>query len=209
MEEMPLLTHREARILRLYYGFGDDPAMTYAEIASLLEITPGRVRQINLKTIRKLRWMSENQGLLDPFRSMDDLRKERDTVRAEHARIYHLHTNLETVHANLCDAVSTGNLERAQRVLGIPVEQPEASNPNLSKRWDKINISVRLKNLLLDADVDYVWQACVKSEDWWLARKNFGRKTLNELKEILQGMRLHLGMDMSVLRSQARIDGRP
>lgn len=57
------LTPREADIVRLYYGIGNEPSMTLEEIGSAFDLTRERVRQIREKAIRKLRHASKNKNL--------------------------------------------------------------------------------------------------------------------------------------------------
>ena len=57
------LTPREADIVRLYYGIGDEPSMTLEEIGNAFDLTRERVRQIREKAIRKLRHASKNKNL--------------------------------------------------------------------------------------------------------------------------------------------------
>ena len=57
------LTPREADIVRLYYGIGDEPTMTLEEIGNAFDLTRERVRQIREKAIRKLRHVSKNKNL--------------------------------------------------------------------------------------------------------------------------------------------------
>lgn len=71
---------------------------------------------------------------------------------------------------------------------------PTTINPNLSRRTEELDVTVRLANCLDNADVVYVWQACERSDAEWLRVKNTSRKTVKELKEILAELGLHLGM---------------
>ena len=57
------LSPREADIVRLYYGIGEEPSMTLEEICSAFDLTRERVRQIREKAIRKLRHASKNKNL--------------------------------------------------------------------------------------------------------------------------------------------------
>jgi len=68
------------------------------------------------------------------------------------------------------------------------------SNPNLNKTVDELELSVRSYNCLKNADIKTIAELVAKSEPEMLKTKNFGRKSLNEIKEILSRMGLHLGM---------------
>ena len=67
-------------------------------------------------------------------------------------------------------------------------------NENLYKSVDELELSVRAANCLENAGIRYIGELVMKSEGEMLKTKNFGRKTLNEIKDILAEMGLHLGM---------------
>ncbi|MDG1481847.1 MAG: DNA-directed RNA polymerase subunit alpha [Myxococcota bacterium] len=77
------------------------------------------------------------------------------------------------------------------------VEEPEEDwNPNLFKRVDELELSVRSANCLQNAGIEHIFQLVQKSEAEMLKTKNFGRKSLNEIKEILSELELALGMKL-------------
>src|ERR1051325_8857930 len=67
-------------------------------------------------------------------------------------------------------------------------------NENLDRSVDELELSVRSYNCLKNADIRTIRELVQTSEPDMLKTKNFGRKSLNEIKEILQSMGLHLGM---------------
>jgi DNA-directed RNA polymerase subunit alpha len=69
-------------------------------------------------------------------------------------------------------------------------------NENLYKAVDELELSVRAANCLENAGIRYLGELVVKSEAEMLKTKNFGRKTLNEIKDILAELGLHLGMKL-------------
>jgi DNA-directed RNA polymerase subunit alpha len=73
-------------------------------------------------------------------------------------------------------------------------------NENLFRSVDDLELSVRSANCLKNANIRYIGELVVRSEGEMLKTKNFGRKSLNEIKEILGDMGLGLGM---------KIDGWP
>ena len=81
------------------------------------------------------------------------------------------------------------------RELGSPT-----LNENLFRSVDDLELSVRSANCLKNANIRYIGELVVRSEAEMLKTKNFGRKSLNEIKEILGEMGLGLGM---------KIDGWP
>jgi DNA-directed RNA polymerase subunit alpha len=74
--------------------------------------------------------------------------------------------------------------------------EEEEFNENLFKRVDELELSVRSQNCLQNAGIEYIYQLVEKSEAEMLKTKNFGRKSLNEIKEILADLGLSLGMKL-------------
>jgi len=72
----------------------------------------------------------------------------------------------------------------------------EAINENLQKSVDELELSVRSYNCLKNANIKTIGELVQKTEAEMLKTKNFGRKSLNEIKEILQDMGLHFGMKL-------------
>lgn len=72
-------------------------------------------------------------------------------------------------------------------------------NENLYKSVDELELSVRAANCLENATIRYIGELVTKSESEMLKTKNFGRKTLNEIKDLLSEMGLHLGMKIEGL----------
>ena len=68
------------------------------------------------------------------------------------------------------------------------------SNENLDKSVEELELSVRSYNCLKNANIRTIRELVQKTEGEMLKTKNFGRKSLNEIKEILGGMGLSLGM---------------
>ncbi len=69
-------------------------------------------------------------------------------------------------------------------------------NENLYRRVDELELSVRSANCLQNANIKYIGELCQHSEAEMLKTKNFGRKSLNEIKEIVSSMGLSLGMKL-------------
>lgn len=67
-------------------------------------------------------------------------------------------------------------------------------NDNLFRSVDDLELSVRSANCLKNANIRYIGELVVRTEAEMLKTKNFGRKSLNEIKEILSEMGLSLGM---------------
>jgi DNA-directed RNA polymerase subunit alpha len=74
-------------------------------------------------------------------------------------------------------------------------DSPRAAlNENLDKSVEELELSVRSYNCLKNANIRTIRELVQKTEGEMLKTKNFGRKSLNEIKEILSGMGLSLGM---------------
>lgn len=71
-----------------------------------------------------------------------------------------------------------------------------AFNENLYRSVDELELSVRSANCLKNADITRIYQLVAKTEAEMLKTKNFGRKSLNEIKEVLSEMDLSLGMKL-------------
>ena len=69
-------------------------------------------------------------------------------------------------------------------------------NPALLKKVDELELSVRSANCLKNDNIVYIGDLIQKTEAEMLRTPNFGRKSLNEIKEVLTNMDLHLGMDV-------------
>ena len=81
-----------------------------------------------------------------------------------------------------------------------PVEQENMAevpfNKNLLRKVDELELSVRSANCLKNDNIVYIGDLVQKTEAEMLRTPNFGRKSLNEIKEVLAQMGLHLGMEI-------------
>jgi DNA-directed RNA polymerase subunit alpha len=97
--------------------------------------------------------------------------------------------------------------EEPYRVAGE--EGREApQNENLYRPVDDLELSVRSANCLQNADIRYIGELVQKTEQEMLKTKNFGRKSLNEIKEFLQEMGLSLGMRLENFPPREELDRR-
>ena len=83
---------------------------------------------------------------------------------------------------------------RAASAEDRPSELP--FNKNLLRKVDELELSVRSANCLKNDNIVYIGDLVQKSEAEMLRTPNFGRKSLNEIKEVLATMGLHLGMEI-------------
>ena len=88
------------------------------------------------------------------------------------------------------------NFEEPQEVKKTDkIEKPEF-NRNLLRRVDELELSVRSMNCLKNDNIIYIGDLVQKTESELLRTPNFGRKSLNEIKELLSQMSLYLGMEV-------------
>ena len=88
------------------------------------------------------------------------------------------------------------NFEEPRREEAAPSIPELAFNPALLKKVDELELSVRSANCLKNDNIVYIGDLIQKSEAEMLRTPNFGRKSLNEIKEVLAQMGLHLGMEV-------------
>ena len=81
-------------------------------------------------------------------------------------------------------------------------------NDNLFRTVEELELSVRSANCLKNADIKYIGELVQKSENEMLRTKNFGRKSLTEIKEMLTEMGLCLGMGLENFPTREELDER-
>jgi DNA-directed RNA polymerase subunit alpha len=86
--------------------------------------------------------------------------------------------------------------EEAEEPAELPEHDREVWWEKLNKSVDEMELSVRSYNCLKNANIRTIGELVQKTEAEMLKTKNFGRKSLNEIKEILAGMGLSLGMKL-------------
>jgi DNA-directed RNA polymerase subunit alpha len=86
--------------------------------------------------------------------------------------------------------------ESDEPVVGEERGAEASVNENLYKPVAELDLSVRSANCLQNAGIEYIWQLVERTEAEMLKTKNFGRKSLNEIKELLSMMGLSLGMKL-------------
>jgi len=85
-------------------------------------------------------------------------------------------------------------------------DEPMPLNPNLFRSVDELELSVRSANCLQNANIRLIGELVQRSEAEMLKTKNFGRKSLNEIKEVLVSMGLHLGMKLDGFPERKDVD---
>ena len=88
------------------------------------------------------------------------------------------------------------NFDEPQKEVAAEAVTELAFNPALLKKVDELELSVRSANCLKNDNIVYIGDLIQKTEAEMLRTPNFGRKSLNEIKEVLAAMGLHLGMEV-------------
>ncbi len=114
----------------------------------------------------------------------------------------------------VCGAHPAGPARRVRQLRGaVEAQRPRrgaspALNENLFRCVDELELSVRSANCLQNADIKYIGELVQRSEAEMLKTKNFGRKSLNEIKEILREMGLDFGMRLENFPPREELDRR-
>ena len=88
------------------------------------------------------------------------------------------------------------NFDEPQEITVADKPSEPEFNKNLLRKVDELELSVRSMNCLKNDNIIYIGDLVQKSEGEMLRTPNFGRKSLNEIKEVLNGMSLYLGMEI-------------
>jgi DNA-directed RNA polymerase subunit alpha len=88
------------------------------------------------------------------------------------------------------------NFEEPRHAVEKEITGEPLINKNLLRKVDELELSVRSANCLKNDNIVYIGDLVQKTEAEMLRTPNFGRKSLNEIKEVLANMGLHLGMEI-------------
>ena len=88
------------------------------------------------------------------------------------------------------------NFEEPEEVVIREKPAEPEFNKNLLRKVDELELSVRSMNCLKNDNIIYIGDLVQKTEPEMLRTPNFGRKSLNEIKEVLNAMSLYLGMEI-------------
>jgi len=102
--------------------------------------------------------------------------------------------------------IFAGSVEETEHIREVREEPTATLNANLFRPIEELNFSVRSANCLQSADLRYVGELVQKTEGDLLKTKNFGRKSLNEIKEALESMGLELGMRLENFPSREELE---
>jgi hypothetical protein len=166
------LSEAENRVIVMRYGLGGNPPQTLEEVAVIFGCTRERVRIIESKALRKLRACRELFDWLRPYAE----------AAPENSRIAML------------KAYVLGLEERLNRHEPSDLYVGELSLEVLDRRCEDLDMSVRTAYCLQNARIEQIGQLIQLTESQLLQSKNFGRKSLNEVKELLSEFGLRLGI---------------
>jgi len=183
------LTPREITVVTKVYGLNGDPPRTQREIARELGYSNGRVSQFLTKALRKLRRLpADKQHFEDLWWTLEP--NEVQSLRASLTQTREKVDKLEQQILRL-------EMREPGRMVSTPkVDLDPAMIQNLMKPVSDFELSTRTHNCLQNQDVMFLFEVAVRREADLLRTKNFGRKSLNELKEILVDLGLSLGMPL-------------
>lgn len=192
LEVLTTLRPREEKVLKMRFGIGQEEKHTLEETGEKLGISRERVRQMEATALRKLRYPSRKKKL--PIITMEEVQKSRQELTQKLAALYR---EIEEVHKKMwkIEQESINLLERAR----LSRELREKSSlkilePKLSTPINELEISLRVRNCLLNAGIKTISELIQKTETQLLRTKNLGHKTLAEIKGVLAEMGLGLGM---------------
>ena len=194
-------------------GSGRSSAAKGASGLPLPRFVSLRANEVNLRSVPGIRfpidWVYRRSGLpvevIDEFDTWRQVRDWEGTTGWVHKSMVQ---GRRTVRVTGEDAVAFAarilqdqlgvfvNFDEPQREVAEEQVTELAFNPALLKKVDELELSVRSANCLKNDNIVYIGDLIQKTEAEMLRTPNFGRKSLNEIKEVLASMGLHLGMEV-------------
>lgn len=195
-------THDVVNMLDMLVPRSGDPGMTLDEIGQAFCLTRERIRQTLNKTFRMFRVQLRKKLHLGASDRGIDITDTAHLLR--HHQVRELSDQLHVTTILLAERtellVSSGVMSREDAKLEGEEVISEDMLAALCRRVDELDLSVRSANCMQAAEIEYVWQIAEKTEAEWLKTKNFGRKSLNEIKEVLLEMAgLTLGLKVPAI----------
>lgn len=194
-DTLATLIPREEKILKLRFGLYGKAAMSFREIGEEFSVVPERVRQIEAKAFRKLMHPSRRKRIELAYSLITDAeiesieaeQKAQEEERAWKIRLY------PAIEKEVISKVATDN-SLYQRVKSIREEGSFTTQDErlAYKPAAELELSVRSSNCLKNANIQTIGDLCNKTEADLLKSRNFGRKSLKEIKEVLAEMGLSL-----------------
>lgn len=162
------LENREARVIKLRIGLVGEEKKTLKQVGAKLLLTEERIRQIEAKALRKLRWRLQKQKLTIIYQPIGNA-LERELAKRQNEK------------------------DQAEVIKTTLVFKPSQFNA-LFGSIDRLELSVRSANCLYNTDIKLVGELVQMTEAQLLSSKILGRKSLKEIKEVLAEMELSLGI---------------
>ena len=187
------LPERDRSIIRMRNGF-DGPPESCRAIGNTLGLSGERINQIERTAMKHLLEGKQGGRLRAYMQTAASLREDLQDTR----------NDLEIALANAAAAVRdrddlvellTAGLDPVFRRMR-DIENAPPLKSSYFKRIDELDISVRAYNGLNDDGIEFIWQLVTKTEAYLLKMKNFGRKSLNEVKELLATLGHRLGTEL-------------
>jgi hypothetical protein len=177
------------------------------EANELLKIT--RTAGLNLSEVQRFRIMSAKEALLDHDRFLSQylsVTRHRSEMNAlSNAQILRRHSMrsslapLAKLMGGVYKSSTISQIEKPEMPHPVILSQKKVVagfNPLLLLKVGELELSVRATNCLKNVNIVYIGEFIQKTEAEMLRIPNFDRKSLDEIKQILSGMGLHLGMDV-------------
>lgn len=185
--QLDTLAPREREILRKRFGIDKESAQTHQGVGEDEDVTRERIRQIESKALRKLRHPSRKRvlaSLLEPVGEPVAVASANERQKAD--------LRLQKAFVDQCSSLMRA-AEPLMALLDNAVSDKRwVRGDNLSRSVDELHLNIRAVRCLRDVGILTIGDLVKKTERDLLRIKNFGRKSLREIKEILANMGLSL-----------------
>lgn len=189
------ITPREQQIIISRYGLDGKRPMSYDKVAKETGVSRERIYQIETKVLRKLRSCWRMDKLQYFFQSFGDMTEQNRRLIEEIVQLKAVQATLSQHNTELSEAVRIGHGIEVRARFDRQVKLEEIAFV-LDKQIYELKLSVRTANCLHNLGLESVGQLVQFTEAMMLKTRNCGRKSLNELKEILAKLGLQLGTEL-------------
>ena len=167
-------------------------------MGNLFDVTGENIRRIENQALRKLKHVSRSKILKKYLMSerIEGITTQTEIIKNLYTELDKKDEKIRNLEMRLIEAqmkCPKGIEELTEMSLGLDKDTQHLVN-QLSYSVDDLELSVRAANVLRNAKIKYLGELVQKTDEELLHKRNFGRKSLNEIKEVLSGMNLHLGM---------------
>ena len=176
------MTPREAMTIRMIFR----GHAKLEDIAATLGVTRERVRQIELKALRKLRHPSRTNAIFTPFKLSEQIKEKTEILEQKNKELSEL-ISKSLDHIDI--------LSKALKSVGAEITVT-LDNPNaelavlLARKIEDIDFSVRASNCMRRAGIETLKDLTERTENEMLNVRNLGRKAFDEIKEKMLGLGL-------------------